>query len=322
MKIIALKSRYWLSMYVFLAISMIANAQTYPERPIQMVVPFGPGGTTDIMARLLQDELGKALGGAASISIVNTAGAGGLIAMGNVARAKPDGYTIAMTTIGPQAIQPARRENPPYTADSFDYICGTYDVPVMTMVAQDSSFKSFKDVVAWGKANPGKLNYGNSGVGTILHISMLELLGSQGVDALSVPYKSTGDMIVPLKTGQIALFNETPPVALQHQLRPLLALSEVPVPGFEKIPTAKSQGISTKASVWGGLVAPKGLPAEIRNKLETACQAATSATVYKARAQAANNPLFWRTGEQFKVFALAEQEKFKQVVKAHQLFEK
>lgn len=321
-----LKSIFWHIGYAFTAIVSIANAQTFPDRPIQMVVPFGPGGTTDIMARILQDELGKAMAaspdGTAAISVVNTAGAGGLIGMGNVARAKPDGYTIAMTTIGPQAIQPARRENPPYTADSFDYICGTYDVPVLTMVAQDSPFKTFKDIVAWGKANPGQLNYGNSGVGTILHISMLELLGSRGVNAVSVPYKSTGDMIVPLKTGQIALFNETPPVALQHQLRPLLALSNAPVPGFEAVPTTQSLGIAATASVWGGLVAPKGLPAEVRTKLEAACLKATSSTAYKARAQAANNPLVWRTGEQFKAFALAEQEKFKQVVKRHNLIEK
>jgi tripartite-type tricarboxylate transporter receptor subunit TctC len=146
-----------------------AFAQKYPDRNIQMVVPFGPGGTTDIMARLLQDELVKALGDGASIAIVNTAGAGGMIGMANVARAKPDGYTIAMTTIGPQTIQPARRESPPYTAEAFDYLCGTYDVPVMTLVTQESPFKTFKDLVAYGKANPGKLNYGNSGVGTILH---------------------------------------------------------------------------------------------------------------------------------------------------------
>ena len=287
-----------------------------------MVVPFGPGGTTDIMARLLQDELAKSLGDKASVVVVNTAGAGGLIGMANVARARPDGYTIAMTTVGPQTIQPARRDNPPYTPEGFDYICGTYDVPVMTMVAGDSPFKTFKELMAYGKANPGKLNYGNSGVGTVLHISMIELTTTLGVDALSVPYKSTGDMVLPLKSGQIQMFNETPPVATQHQLRPLLALSDAPVAGFESVPTAKSQGIPTRGSVWGGLVAPKGLPVELRQKLETACQKAVNSTAYKARAQAANNPLVWRTGEQFKAFAFAEHERFKRVVAQHNLSEK
>ncbi len=298
------------------------NASKFPDRAIQMVVPFGPGGTTDIMARLLQDELAKALGKEAGIVIVNTAGAGGLIGMQNTARAKPDGYTIAMTTTGPQTLQPARRDNPTYTPDQFDYICGTYDVPVMAMVAQDSPFKTYQDLVKFAKANPGKLNYGISGIGGVLHVSMIELMQENNTQAEAVPFKSTGDMIVPLKTQQIQFFSETPTVATQHQLRPLIALSDTPVLGFEKVPTAKSIGVKTRGSVWGGLVAPKGLPADIRAKLETACKAATSTTIYRARAQAAFTPLAYRTGDQFKSFALAEHDKFKQVVKQHNLQEK
>ncbi len=300
-------------------------SQTFPEKAIQLIVPFGPGGTTDLMARLLQGELGKALGSAgspASIAIVNTAGAGGMIGMANVARAKADGYTLAMTTTGPQTLQPSRRDAPPYQTADFDYLCGTYDVPVMAMVAQESPHKTIQQLMAYGKANPGKLNYGNSGIGGVLHISMLELTRSQGVDAVAVPYKSTGDMIVPLRTQQIAMFNETPPIATQYQLRPLLALSEAPVAGYEQVPTAKQLDIATRASVWGGLVAPKGLPLDIKQKLEAACKTAVDTTVYKARAQAANNPLVWRSSEQFKTFAMAEHERFKVVVITHNLYER
>ena len=298
------------------------NAAKFPERTIQMIVPFGPGGTTDIMARLLQDELGKALGNNASVVIVNTAGAGGLIGIQNTARAKADGYTIAMTTTGPQTLQPARRDAPPYTPDQFDYLCGTYDVPVMAMVAQDSPHRTYQDLVKFAKANPGKLNYGISGIGGVLHVSMIELTQENGVTAEAVPFRSTGDMIIPLKSQQIQFFNETPTVATQHQLRPLIALSDVPVLGFENVPTAKSLGVKTRGSVWGGLVAPKGLPQDIRSKLEAACKTATSTTIYKARAQAAFTPLAYRTGDQFRSFALAEHDKFKQVVKQHNLQEK
>ena len=192
----------------------------------------------------------------------------------------------------------------------------------MVMVAPDSPHKTFKDLVAYGKANPGKLNYGNSGVGGGLHISMLQLTQSQGVEAVPVPYKSSGDMILPLRTQQIQMFNETPTVATQYQLRPLLALSDKPVLGFEQVPTAKSQGIATRGSVWGGLVAPKGLPVDIREKIESACRTATATTIYKARAQAAFTPLAWRGSAQFAAFARAEYEQFKQVVQAHNLYEK
>jgi tripartite-type tricarboxylate transporter receptor subunit TctC len=297
-----------------------AHAQTFPERPVQIVVPFGPGGTTDIMARLLADEFARQLGGSAVV--VNTAGAGGSIGMGNVARAKPDGHTLAMTTIGPLTIQPARRDNTGYTPDSFDYLCGTYDVPMLTMVPANSPHKDYRALVAWAKANPGKLNYGSSGLGTVPHISALQQWQHHGIDVLHVPYKSTGDMVVPLKNGELTMFNETPPVAMQHQLRALVALTDARVPGFDDVPSAKEVGLPVRATVWGGLVAPKGLPADVRNKLERACAAATATTLYKARAQAANSPLAYRDGAAFRRFALAEHERFKQLVVANGLQER
>jgi tripartite-type tricarboxylate transporter receptor subunit TctC len=297
-----------------------AQAQAFPERPVQIVVPFGPGGTTDIMARLLADEFARQLGGSAVV--VNTAGAGGSIGMGNVARAKPDGHTLAMTTIGPLTIQPARRDNTGYTPDSFDYLCGTYDVPMLTMVPATSPHKDYRALVAWAKANPGKLNYGSSGLGTVPHISALQQWQHHGIDVLHVPYKSTGDMVVPLKNGELTMFNETPPVAMQHQLRALVALTDARVPGFDNVPSAKEVGLPVRATVWGGLVAPKGLPAEVRNKLERACAAATATTLYKARAQAANSPLAYRDGAALRRFALAEHERFKQLVVANGLQER
>ena len=290
----------------------LAPAQGFPERPIQMVVPFGPGGTTDIMARLLADEFGRQLGG--SVVVVNTAGAGGSIGMGNVARAKPDGHTISMTTIGPLTIQPARRDNTGYTPESFDYLCGTYDVPMLTMVRADAPHKDYAALLAWAKANPGKLNYGSSGLGTMPHISALQQWKHHAVEVLHVPYKSSGEMVVPLKNGELAMFNETPPVAVQHQLRPLVALADQRVAGFENVPSARELGLPVRGSVWGGIVAPKGLPAEVRSKLEAACERATATTLYKARAQAANSPLAYRKSEDFKRFALAEFDKFKKLV--------
>jgi len=288
------------------------QAPTFPERPLTIVVPFGPGGTTDIMARILADEFARQLGG--SVVVLNTAGAGGSIGMGNVARAKADGYTLSMTTIGPLVIQPARRDNTGYTPESFDYLCGTYDVPLLTLVAASSPHKDYAALVAAAKAKPGAFNYGSSGIGTLLHISGLQQWRFHGVDALHVPYKSTGDMVVPLKNGELEVFNETPPVAVQHQLRPLMSLTDQRVPGFESVPSARELGVPVRGSVWGGLVAPKGLPADVRGKLETACRRATETTLYKARAQAANSPLVWRDATAFRGFALSEFAKLRQVV--------
>lgn len=298
-----------------------ANAQaTFPERTVSMVVPFGPGGTTDIMARILADEFGRQLG--TSVAVVNTAGAGGAIGMANVARARPDGYTVSMTTIGPLTIQPARRDNTGYTPADFDYLCGTYDVPIMTMVAPTSPHGTYAELVAWAKANPGKMNYGSSGVGTALHITGLQQWKFHGAEALHVPYKSTGEMVGPLKGGELVMFNETPPVATQHSLRPLIAFADRRVPGFEQVPSAAELGVPVRGSVWGGLVAPKGLPAEVRAKLEGACKAATATATYRERAEKANSPLVFRTGAEFQRFALGEYERFKKVVAENGLQEK
>ena len=298
-----------------------AQAQSrFPDRPISMVVPFGPGGTTDIMARILADEFAKQLGG--SVVVVNTAGAGGAIGMANVARAAPDGYTISMTTVGPLTIQPARRDNTGYDPSRFDYICGTYDVPLLTMVAATSPHKTYGELVAWAKANPGQMNYGSSGVGTALHIAGIQQWKHHGVEALHVPYKSTGEMVGPLKGGEIVMFNETPPVATQHQLRALVAFADQRVPGFEAVPTAKELGIPVRGSVWGGLVAPKGLPVDVRSKLEAACKAATATATYADRSTKANSPLVWRTGEEFRRFASDEFERYRKVVAENGLQEK
>lgn len=299
----------------------IAAAQPrFPERPVTIVVPFGPGGTTDIMARILADEFARQIGG--SVVVLNTAGAGGSIGMGNVARARPDGYTLSMTTIGPLVIQPARRDNTGYSPESFDYLCGTYDVPLLTLVPESSPHRDYKSLVAAAQAAGARFNYGSSGIGTALHISGLQQWKHHGVAALHVPYKSTGDMVVPLKNGELQVFNETPPVAVQHQLRPLLALTDRRVPGFEQVPSAKELGVPVRGSVWGGLVAPKGLPAELRTRLEAACRAATDTTLYKARAQAANSPLVWRDGEAFRRFAMSEFDTMKKVVVENDLRER
>lgn len=295
------------------------QAQGFPERPIQMLVPFGPGGTTDIMARLLQEEMGKALGG--SVAVSNVAGAGGAIAMAQLARARPDGYTIAMTAVGPLAVQSARKGST-YTPDSFDYICATYDAPVVTFVPQDSSHANIKAFTDAGKAAAGKMNYGSSGIGSVPHLSMLALLRELGVEAVHVPYKSTGDMIMPLKSAQIVAINDTPAVGTQHQLLGLVTLADHPAAGFEKVPTAKSLGLATRASVWGGVVAPKGLPAEVKAKLEAACDKAVNSTNYKARAQAQNNPLAWRDSQSFRTFVAAEHERYGRTLRENQLDEK
>ena len=303
----------------FASCVLSANAQTYPDKPITVVVPFGPGGTTDLMARILQSEFEKAIG--TSLIITNKAGAGGAIAMADVARANADGYTLAMTTIGPQVLQPTLKKLT-YRADSFDYLCGTYDVPLMLMVTQDSAFKTLADVINYAKQNPGKLNYGSSGQGTALHISMAAILKRAGVEGLHVPYKSSGDMATGLLGKHIMMFVETPAVATQYQLRPIAILAEKRLESHASVPTVIEGGIDVRGTVWGGLVAPKGLPVDVRSKLQAACAKATATDGYRSGAARLNSPLVYRDAATFAAFAASEAKAYAAAVREFGLEEK
>ena len=296
-----------------------AFAQPFPTKPITVIVPFGPGGTTDLMARVLQVEFEKAIGG--PIIVTNKAGAGGAIAIAEVARANPDGYTIAMTTNGPQVLQPTLKKLN-YQTDSFDYLCGTYDVPLMLMVTADSAFKSLADVIAYAKQNPGKLAYGSSGQGTALHISMAALLKKAGADGLHVPNKSSGEMATGLLGKHVMIFAETPAVATQYQLRPLAVFADKRLETHPNVPTVIESGIDVRGTVWGGLVAPKGLPADVRAKLQAACAKATATEGYKASAKRLNSPLVYRDAATFTAFAASEAKAYAAAVREFGLEEK
>lgn len=286
--------------------------QPYPGKPVTLIVPFGPGGTSDIMARFLQQPLSDVLG--VPVVVDNKAGAGGAIGMTALKNAAADGYTIGLSVIGPQMLQPALR-NTGYSADSFDHICGTYAVPLMLMVKPDSKFKQLGDVIAAAKAQPGQLTYGSSGTGTVLHLSMAMLLDQAKTDGLHVPYKSSGEMITGLLGQQVAVFAETPTISTQYKLRGLAVLAKDRLPAFPDVPTSAEGGLPLQASVWGGLIAPKGLPAAVRQKLEAACDKAAHSDAYRQKAEQVNTPLVYRNSQDYAAFVQAEQARYTHLIK-------
>ena len=290
----------------------------FPARPITLIVPFGPGGTSDIMARFLQQPLAEALG--TSVVIDNRAGAGGAIGMSALQRAPADGYTIGLSVIGPEMLQPALRKTG-YSPQDFDHLCGTYDVPLMMMVPPDSPFKTLAGVIAQAKAKPG-IAYGSSGTGTVLHLSMAMLLDKAGADGLHVPYKSSGEMLTGLMGQQVALFNETPTISTQYKLRGLAVFADKRLAAYPEVPTAAEGGFPMQASVWGGLIAPRGLPPAVRQKLEAACDRAAHSQAYQQQANKVNTPLVWRDGKAYERFVLAEQARYGQLIKTLGLAEK
>ena len=263
----------------FVALALPALAQTYPARPITMVIPFPPGGNTDIMGRALQNELGKALG--QTVVIVNKGGAAGTIGMNEIVKAQGDGYTIALSPNNPLTAQP-HLQKLAYGMDSFRYICLTYYAPYVLIAGPQAPFKTFDAFVQFAKAKSENLVYGHPGVASQPHLGMLAVLKAIGADGLGVPFQGAGPMSHALLAGTVMAITETPSVAAASNLPILAALSEERIAALPDVPSMKELGYPAQAFTAGGLIAPAGTPDGIVTTLERACEKATAAGEYKA----------------------------------------
>jgi tripartite-type tricarboxylate transporter receptor subunit TctC len=265
--------------------AVTASAQPYPSRPINMIVPFPPGGNTDIMARALQNEISKTLG--QTVVIVNKGGAAGTLGMIELARAAPDGYTIALTPNNPVTAQP-HLQKLPYAVDSFRYICLTYYTPYVLIAGPRAPFKTFEEFAAFAKAKPENLVYGHPGVSSQPHLGMLAVLRAIGADGLGVPFTGAGPMAHALLSGTVMAITETPAVAGASNLPVLAALSGTRIPALPDVRTMKELGYSAAAFTAGGVLAPAATPVVAVERLEKACAAATASAEYKAIAARVN----------------------------------
>ena len=274
-----------------------AAAQTYPARPINMVVPFPPGGNTDIMARALQNELGKALG--QTVVVVNKGGASGTIGMIEVARAVPDGYTLALTPNNPLTAQPHLLKLP-YAMDSFRYVCLTYYAPYVLIAGPQAPFKTFDEFVRFAKAKSENLVYGHPGVASQPHLGMLSVLKAIGADGLGVPFQGAGPMAQALLSGTVMAITETPAVAAASNLPVLAVLSDQRIAAIPEVRTMRELGFAADAFTAGGLIAPAAVPPAVAATLEKACAQATATDAYKTIAGRLNVEARYLDGPAFR----------------------
>jgi tripartite-type tricarboxylate transporter receptor subunit TctC len=256
-----------------------ASAQNYPSRPINMIIPFPPGGNTDIMARALQNELSKALGG--TVVVINKGGAAGSIGLVELVKAQPDGYTIALSPNNPLTAQP-HMQKLAYGSDSFRYICLTYYAPYVLIAGPQAPFKTFQEFVAFAKAKPQNLEYGHPGPASQPHLGMLAVLKAIGADGLGVPFQGAGPMSHALLSGTVMAITETPAVAAASGLKILAALSDERIPSLPDVPTMKELGYPAEAFTAGGLIVPASTPPDAVAALEKGCAQAVAAPEYKA----------------------------------------
>ncbi len=255
-----------------------ASAQTYPSRPINMIVPFPPGGNTDIMARALQNEISKALG--QIVVVLNKGGAAGTLGILDLIKASPDGYTIALTPNNPLTAQP-HLQKLAYSMASFRYICLTYYAPYVLIAGPQAPFKTFDEFVKFAKAKPENLLYGHPGPASQPHLGMLAVLKAIGADGLGVPFQGAGPMAQALLSGTVMAITETPAVAGASNLPVLAALSDERIAALPDVPTMKELGYPAEAFTAGGMIAPAGTPAEVVATLEKACAQATARAEYR-----------------------------------------
>ncbi|MCP5366397.1 MAG: tripartite tricarboxylate transporter substrate binding protein [Hyphomicrobiales bacterium] len=283
----------------------VAGAQAFPDKPVTIIVPFKAGGGTDITTRTLAGPMAQALGG--DIVVKNTAGAGGTIGAAETARAKADGYTIGMMPVGPMTTQPHLRKLP-YAPDSFDYICQAYSAPSSLVVRKDSKFNNLADMIAFAKANPGKLNYGIQAVGSIPHVAGLGLAEAAGIDFQFIPFKGSAPTFKAMLDGTVDMFVAHISFLTKNgdQVKSIAMLMDHRVDTAKDLPTAKDQGIDLNFPIWGGLVAPKGIPADARAKLEKACEAGMKSAAFSERMAQLRMPVTYLGGDDFKAFVMSE----------------
>ena len=261
-------------------LSFSGFAQTYPSKPITIVVPFVAGGPTDRVARDLAEAMRKPLGDA-SIVIENVLGAGSSIGSNKVAKANPDGYTILLNHIA-MASMPNLMRNMPFKIDSdFEYLGMINDVPMTLVTRPSMPAKNFKELRDWLNANKGKIKLGNAGIGSASHLCGLMFQNAIQVDMTTIPYKGTAPAMTDLIGGQIDLLcDQTTNTSVQIEAKKVNAYGvttakRLTTPALKDIPTLQEDGLKGfEVTIWHGLYAPKGTPADVLAKLNTALKAA------------------------------------------------
>jgi tripartite-type tricarboxylate transporter receptor subunit TctC len=306
-----MKTLLTLAVLAAAATALPASASEFPDRPVSIVVPFGAGGSTDQMTRGLAQEMSKVLRGQ-SIVTLNVAGAGGTIGTTRVATAAKDGYTVGMLPVGPLATQP-HLATLSYSPESFDYVCLVYANPQALIVRADSPFKTVADLLAFARQNPGKLNYGSSGIGGIPHLAMVALGKAAGVQMTHIPHKGDADNMQSLLRGDVQAFVSHTAVLATHgqQVRALGLMANKRLEEFPTLPTLAEQGAPPLAfDVWGGLAVPKGTPAPVVAALENACRIGVSSDSFRKLLVNLQTPFNYMDARAFGSFVVAEHARY------------
>ncbi len=295
-----------------------AMAQQYPSKPIVLVVPFAPGGTSELISRLVAQKLTERLG--QQVVVENRPGAAGNIAMEQVARAAPDGYTLILGHIGTLAVNPAMFPKLPYDAiKDFAPVSLIAAVPNIVTVNPAVPAKTLKEFLDLARAKPGSINYGSAGNGSAGHLAMEYLKRIAKADMVHVPYKGTGPMLTDLLAGQTqATFTGSSPL-IPHiksgKLRALAVGSAVRIPSLPEVPTVAESGFAGfETSQWYGIIAPAKTPPAIIQKLSVEIAQVMKQPDVIARLSGDGTVMIGSTPNEFAAYISKEMKRWGEVV--------
>jgi tripartite-type tricarboxylate transporter receptor subunit TctC len=295
-----------------------AAAQAWPSKPVTLLVPFPPGGSTDMIARTIGPKLQEKLGG--TFVVENKAGAGGTVGAGQAKRAAADGYTVFVSSLGPFVIGPHLIKGVPYDPlTDFDYITVAVQAPNVLAVPANSPHKSFADLLKFMRANPEKMSFASAGNGTSDHLTAELLWQETGTKATHVPYKGGAPAMADLLAGQVdATFmniNTGLPNIKAGKLRALAITSAKRSPLLPDVPTMDELGFkAVTVYSWQAFAAPKGLPADIKSKLHDAVVAGLNDPAVKPKLLELGFEIVGNSPAEFTAFQAAEFARWKKVI--------
>lgn len=300
-----------------LMLALPATAQTYPAKPIRLLVPFPAGGATDILSRALSQELARKLGQA--VVVENKPGAGGTIGADAAAKAAPDGYTLLLTTSSTHSIGPSLNPKIPYNVETdFTPIAYVASSPNIVLVPNSSPARTLREFVDYARKNPGRLNYASSGNGTIVHLTTEYFKAEAGLFLTHIPYRGTALAMPDLISGQLDLLIDSLVTGMPHvkegKLRALAVTSLKPTNLAPGLPAVSSVLPGYESITWFGVYGPKGLPADITLKLNQTINAALAETDLKERFARLGAEPTGGTPQAFTALVKSERAKWKIII--------